>query len=476
MATLFWISGAETGSIAEFPDGPQTPGAGGGSIVTSPSRTGTYALQCPVFKEAEVRVAGWAATTYFRGYLYVTANPTGAPVSVLGVGSNSTIPKFHLYINTDGTLGWGFSTGCTTPTNSGADALTLSAWNLIEIKFVRDPSVGGMEVYLNGALQFSNFTVATTSGTSSTSNYLFLGDLDQGDCGGTAPTTTWDDMALATGGYIGAGGSVAIQGKSGTPTYDAWTKSSGSDASALWSNTPFDNTSYCTSIVIGDRQTMLVDDSALEAAIGAADTINGACVVVMCKSASGSPTFKIVRRVAGVDTVSATRFLQTTDGWRPRGVDSENYDVFVDTRANLASAEIGVECNSSTILETIEDVWLLVDSTPAAALTLELPIPLESLGAPPAVLTLLPNIPLESAGKDGAPLDVVFSIYDRITTPLNVQFDVQEVPLVLNPLTVRFDVVQANPDALLVMFDIIPQDVVSGVTNDVQAPIARVTL
>jgi hypothetical protein len=42
---------------------------------------------------------------------------------------------------------------------------------------------------------------------------------------------------------------------------------------------------------------------------------------------------------------------------------------------------------------------------------------------------------------------------------------------------VLFDVVQANPDALEVIFDVIPQAVVASSTDsDLQAPIARVTL
>jgi hypothetical protein len=74
-------------------------------------------------------------------------------------------------------------------------------------------------------------------------------------------------------------------------------------------------------------------------------------------------------------------------------------------------------------------------------------------------------------------LDVEFMVVQTDLAPLTVTFDVINVPFVLESLRVLFDVVQANPDALEVIFDVIPQAVVASSTDsDLQAPIARVTL
>lgn len=534
MATLVWFSGCECGP----PDGSgfgkeftSLSNGGGGlpTIQSTTKRSGTYGLKLPVDGSARASAGTYSsnATTYFRGYFQIGANPTNA-IIILSAGSSSSLSssRFQLWLNTNGTLGWDYNTpaGSSGPAASGSDAVNLGAWNRIEIKYVRDASAGGMEIYLNGVLQVSSFATATTTGTSLTTMTLFfVNDAKVPGTGQSGQDMYWDDMAFGFGGYIGAGQCVAVQGKAGTPTYDAFTKNVGATADECWSETPWSGTKNCTSSTIAQRQTMLVNDTALNAAIGASDTINGAMVLAVTKIVT-SGNCKLTRRIGGVDTDSATKILGTVDTLIPEGLD-HTMDVFVDTRANLASAEIGVVANSTNLL-TVEDVWLVVDFTPdpnpditpgTGSLTLTGQLVTTqgagSITPGTGALALVGSAPLTNriapgtgalgltgytvdmrrpAGGTGAlslvgqqptlrtqeALTVLFDIITPTRSPLIVQFDIIEVPgTTPDPLTVEFDIIQANGDPLVVTFDILNGDLVNRrLTSDIQGPVAKAVI
>lgn len=374
MATLVWFSGCETGGpvagagieFSVFSNG----GGGSPSVQTSVKRSGSYGLLTPHDALARIR-HNYAsnATTYIRCYFRPTANPNNPVVIIANMNSNaSTARGFHVWLNTNGTVGWAFNLGEAGPVSSGSDTVLLNDWNFLQVKLVRDAAVGGMEIYLNDVLQVSSFATSTTTGTSLTTSQTFFGnDVFQPGTDQSGIDIYWDDCAFGFGGYIGAGQSVAVQGKAGAPTYNAWTKNGGATAAECWSETPWSNGKNCSSNVSGDIQSMLVNDTALNSAIGASDTINGAIVLAVGKESSATaPALKILRRSGGSDTLSANLFTTTTDTMRPNPVDSESLSVFVDTLANLGALEIGCQWNSSAQTVTIEDMWLLVDFTPAA--------------------------------------------------------------------------------------------------------------
>jgi hypothetical protein len=354
-ATLFWFSGAESGDITEFAGGQ---GAGTPVVQTTTKRSGAYALKCPSGSQATARVnfGAAAADVFCRFYLFIASNPSVKTRvwQTGGAGSN----QFDLNLKTDGVLEFAYNG---TVESTGSTPVTLSAWNLIEIHFVRSATVGGMECLLNAGLEFSRFNLDTGAGPGNNALFRF------GPRDGGGQDVYYDDMAVATGAYIGPGQCVAVQGKSGTPTYDAWTKNGAADAFGCWSQTPFDASKNCSDTLTNDKQTMLVDDAALTAAIGAADAINGAMVVMVAKCASSNINVQIMRRIGGADTFSANKVLSTADRFHPGGVvlgNTSTMDIFTDTRANLAAAEIGVRDQNSSILATVEDVWLMVDFTP----------------------------------------------------------------------------------------------------------------
>jgi len=404
---------------------------------------------------ARVTIAGLAGATvtYLRAYFKIAGNPSVVQ-SIVALGTST--PKSFIFLNTNGTIGWAWN--ALSPSVSGADSVSLSAWNLLEVKFVRgSASDGGVEVYLNGALQFTDLTTTTTSGFGTAQLRLGLGDVNS-DGGGQ--TIYWDDMAFGTGAYIGAGQSVAVQGKAGTPTYDAWTKNGDTTAALCWSETPFSNGKNCSDQTTTHQQTMLVNDTTLNAAVGASDVINGAYVLAVVKCASGTPTVKLMRRVAGVDTTSGTRFMATTDGVIPRGLNGEAFDVFVDTRANLGGAEIGALANSATILETIEDMWLLVDYTPP-------PPPIDLGGAATLSITM----------SAGALSKLVAALRNTIAVITQIRASFLNI---LNVTAIRREFTFRNTVSVLAAIKsfqnraiVIPADLVTLRDNDIQRPYGK---
>jgi hypothetical protein len=371
---LSWFSGCESGGPvagagSEF-SALSNGGGGTPTFQTSTVRSGVYALLTPHDGYARIHIAyASSATNVFRLYFRVTSNPTNTvPIILAANSTSSTARGWRVFLTSAGKIGWSFNNlGSNPPDGTGADSVSLTDWNLLEVKLTRDTTVGGMEIFLNGVQQVSDFTHSTTSGTSLTTTTLFFGnDLDQPGTNQSGIDIWWDDMAFATGStYIGAGQCVAIQGKAGTPTYDAWTKNGGATSAAdAWSETPWSGTKNCSDNVVSDRQTMLLDDAAVTSKIPSGSVINGAMLLAVAKIVT-SGNFKLTHRISGVDTDSATKVLSTTDTMEPNGVNGDSMDVFTPSYADLTSGtmEIGAVSNS-TNTATVEDMWLMVDFTP----------------------------------------------------------------------------------------------------------------
>lgn len=374
MATLLWFCGCEAGGpvpndntgagneFSSFSNG----GGGSPSVVTTTPRTGTYCLSVPTLGIARLRISNASSTTRFIRFAFKASSNPSSPVIIFGSNSSSNSPTargFHVWLNTNGTLGWAFDLGESGPVASGSDPILLGQWNLIEVKMVRDAAVGGMEIKLNEVVQVSSFATSTTTNTSLTVATFYWGnDIFQATSSGE--TFFFDDFAYATDAYPGDGGCVAIQGKAGAPTYDAWTKNGDTTAAACWSQTPWDSAKNCTDAVVADRQTMLLDDSAVATGIASGSVINGAMLLCVAKIVT-SGNFKLTHRISGVDTDSATKALSTTDTMEPNGVNGDSMDVFTPSYSDLTSGtmEIGAVANSTNQV-TVEDMWLMVDFTP----------------------------------------------------------------------------------------------------------------
>lgn len=523
-ATFQWFTGVETGGLTEFTRTPVGSNGGGGlpTAQTGTVRTGTYAVKNPWGARCAVQVGGLASTLFVRGYFKASAFPTN-DITILGFGTSAAFPRINIFLNTDGTIGWFNGSLPSAPTLSGSGVISTSAWNLIELKFVRDAAVGGVEVYLNGVLQFSTFVTSTTTGTSATSMVFYFGnDLNQGGSNISGVDVYWDDMAVATGAYIGAGGSIAVQGKAGAPTYDAWTKNGDTTAALCWSETPFATGKNCSDTAPNDRQTMLVNDTVLNSLIGAGDSINAAYVGSIAKAVT-SGSAKTTRRIGGVDTDGADRPVTTTDTFFPNTLNLDSLNIFTDTRANLGAAEIGFVrgATGSGNAVTIEDVWLLVDFAPnpntsitpgAGSLTLTGQQPLVSDSDSPKIQPgtgslnitgyapgsnrktpaagALALVGQQAIARVTAGLLILLDIVNAISSPFTISFDILPgLGRSPDPLLISFDIENSNGTPLLVSFDILPAaivdrsstpevPVVGGVkrSGDVQGPVAKVVL
>lgn len=243
-------------------------------------------------------------------------------------------------------------------TTSGTASFNTGQWYRIEMALDLT-AAGVVKVWVDGALDInvthSNDVSATTTG----SFRLF---------GVVAPNELFfDDIRIDTGGVaaIGAGQIIARQGKTGTPTYDTWTKTGLATAALCWSETPFSATNNCNSAVSAAKQTMLVEKFSITQSghgtqvVGASDTVNACKVALIAKTVSGDATGQILRRINGTDT--GTVFTDTAS------------DVYYDdgfwttTVANLDLLEAGLIHGNNTRVTQVEDVWVIVDYTPGVA-------------------------------------------------------------------------------------------------------------
>lgn len=349
--SVAWFSGFESGDFGEL----NSVGSGG-TVQGTTTRSGAYALTLTTSGSAYFLEAGLASTqTVFRGYLNIAAVP-GSTIDVVGFRT-AAANRLHLELKSTGIFqvreGPGTPMGLTT--TSGTAVLALGQWYRIEL--IEDLAAGGVvKLLINGTVDIDTTHINDVTGTPTDNVPIF---------GLTGSSFYWDDLRIDTGGLtaIGAGQCIARQPLTGgTPTYNDFTKSSGSDAGALWDNTPFDTTDFCSSSTSAHVQTAVISSfSAVQTGHGVQiinprDTINACKSVVVAKRAtSGNPSIR--RRIGGADTDTA-RAMTASDA---------HYDdnVWTTTLASLNTAEIGVLKAADTNLTTVEDVWLMVDYTPS---------------------------------------------------------------------------------------------------------------
>lgn len=350
-----YFTGFETGDASEL-----NSLASGHSVVSSPILTGGFALKAQSSAQLSTLYTGMSLSggLAFRFMWMFAGNTNGAHslfeerapsnTNRLGLrsGGSASAPQLQLLDNA-ATLGL--------VTTLGPTILVANTWYLIECTF--DPAAGGaIKVYLNGNLEISvthtNDVSATPSGGMQIS-------------GDSINSWYFDDWCTASGGTtrIGYGRCIARQGTTGTPTDDAWTKNGQATAALCWSETPFNAANNCTSSTSGAAQTMPVAKFSVAGStpegsqvIGAGDTINAVKTAVVFKRAtSGSPSIR--RRVNGTVT-DAVVTGATTDVYRDDGI-------WTTTVANLDLLEAGMKKAADANLTTAEDVWVMVDYTPA---------------------------------------------------------------------------------------------------------------
>jgi len=336
-----YFAGFETGDASEL----NAIGTGA-SVQSSIVRTGGYAFACGTTATQITSATFFTATQMaVRLYLYMVTAPSGGFINLFI--EKGAVNRCSVALTTSATLqvrDTSATMGLSTTT--GNTVLTPNQWHLID--FVFDLAAGGIVgVWLDGVSEIS--TTHTSDVTASPTKQAFLVNMAS-----SGAVLYVDDLRIDTGGVtpIGAGACLARQGKAGTPTYDAWTKSGQATAALCWSETPFGIANNCSSSTSGAAQTMLVAPFSLGNA-----TINACKTAVIAKrGVATSPSIR--RRIGGSDTDTLVT-LTAADKYFDDGI-------WTTTSANLDTAEIGMVKAANTSLTTVEDAWLIVDYTPGA--------------------------------------------------------------------------------------------------------------
>lgn len=219
---------------------------------------------------------------------------------------------------------------------------------------------GAIKVWVDGTLDI-NITHTTDVTATPIDNFTLNG-------AATPNEYFFDDIRIDTGTLTppGAGQIIARQGLTGAPTNNAWTKTGAATSALCWSDTPFSTATNCNSATSAAAQTMLVEKFSITQTghgtqvVGAGDTVNAAKTAVIAKEATAGGG-SIRRRVNGTDTDTA-KSPATTDAYLDDGI-------WTTTVANLDLLEAGYVKSADANLTTVEDVWVIVDYTPAAVAT-----------------------------------------------------------------------------------------------------------
>lgn len=324
--SVLYFNGFETGDASQI-----EALATGWSISTARKRTGAYAITTDhsAQNNSPLTTALNASTLYVRFYTYneFIANPNaafvqGAEFSIqradnsvitylaaihqapgVGIGSGTPLQKSH-YINGGVDTPW-----------AGDEFDTYVRW---EVKVVCHASAGIIEWYRNGVLITSQTGLNT--GANATQLRVSAFNFNGGASGFTGWSNLWiDDVQARNDAYPGPGGVIARQGKAGTPTYDAWTKTSSQTAAQVWSETPFSaSNNAATTGAIAAAQTMFAGDiSAGTDAIGIGDVINAVQVGLIAKTSGVASAVTSTWKAAIYSTTTASSYA-TTGTYTPK--------------------------------------------------------------------------------------------------------------------------------------------------------------
>jgi len=332
-----------------------------GTIQSTIVSSGNYALKIASNQGRTTFVKGLAATqSSTRIRFFFDALPTN-DVAFFSEAPTSGSSRLQAVLRTTGVLNISDAGGTIgMSTQIPSNILNPNQW--YTINYVFDLAAGGVvQFYLDGV----NIVNTTHS------NDVTGSPTDQWRAANFVVSNSnlyYDDVRIDTGTttFVASGKILARQGRIGTPTYDAWTKSTGTTAYTLWSDTPFVATSNCTSSTSGSSQSMVINPfSIIQTGHGTEvirniDTINACKTAVIIKRAtSGNPS--ILRRINGTTTNTAIT-ATTSDAYFDDGI-------WTTASSNLDLLEAGVTKAADGNLTTVEDVWVIVDYSPATPYT-----------------------------------------------------------------------------------------------------------
>jgi len=300
MSDVNILTGFETGDLGEVESSTGTVEVssstfrtGAFSLRTNPTTTGTG------FVDLAEQAAGGGTVQFWRFYFLVAARPSANDEPFFVALSSSGTELFELRQDSAGQINVYLPTGGALQA-SGTTVLSLDQWYRLDVKFDLNAGAGSddqVSVEIDGAAEHTNIEAAF--GASASLGACRLGKV--ADRNGQGVDFFFDDVISgdAPGSvFFGAGQCIVRQPiTGGTPTYDAWNKSSGSDVGPLWDDTPPDGATTeadASDTGANTRQTADIEDfDAAQAGhgsetIGASDTINAAAIIFSANRTNGS--------------------------------------------------------------------------------------------------------------------------------------------------------------------------------------------
>lgn len=187
----------------------------------------------------------------------------------------------------------------------GPYTLAKDTWYRFEVDFLKGAGTGAIKLYQDGVQLHS----ATSQQLGANNSDRWIIGEQFADIAGRG--AYWDDCEIDDSALCGPSYVIARQVKSGAPTYNAWSKSTG-NIDAVWADTPFSAATNASSSTLSAAQTGLISSlSSTQTGHGsgvvtANDAINGCKVGMVAKTAYTT--------AAGIIQIGATQAGSITNG------------------------------------------------------------------------------------------------------------------------------------------------------------------
>lgn len=304
------FTGLETGDASEFVSALPT----GITVSSAFKHTGGYSLKSASAQNTpSVWQSGLSlAAAYARCWLYIdelgtiVVDADGQSVLAFDTAAAAFVSVVDLYRNASD-QSYDLRAISATLGLVATTKVLPARWYLVELKTTISATVGVVEMRVGGVV------IGTLSGNTGTTN---IGRVSLGGAFSAASVADFyiDDVMLRDDAYPGDGRCIARQGKAGSPTYDAWTKTASQTAAQVWSETPFSATNNAAFTgATASAQTMLADDiSAGTDPIGSGDVINAVRMGLIAKTSGVASVITSTFKASIYSTTAQTSYATTT--------------------------------------------------------------------------------------------------------------------------------------------------------------------
>ncbi|HUD20551.1 MAG TPA: LamG-like jellyroll fold domain-containing protein [Candidatus Saccharimonadales bacterium] len=345
---------------------------GSPTIVTSPIRSGTYALQTAASGAQSYAQYNWASSNgsgpfFLRAYIRIqTAN--NAEFSIMELHDSSDVRRAYVTLTSSNTLQLYDEDGVI---GSASSALSTATWYRVELEI--DTTAAGGSQTVTARVDGTNFATASNRDISTGVARLAIGN-NIGNVG--SPSTgqlQFDDVALNQGigsyenSWPGAGKIIHLN-PAGAGDNSAWTN----DYNSIKEVTPDDATSFTSATTTGGT----MDVTMAASGIGASDVVPLVSVGVRFRTNTATEEdFRVrLKDATGGIPIESTTLQPASTTWVSNSTAApRNYALTAYTRPEskafwtqsvLDTAQIGVRDMAGSGQIDVSTLWLLVEYSP----------------------------------------------------------------------------------------------------------------